>query len=174
MPETNAAVSEARREQSYWRPGKSCFASTALSPPAISRSMLDRRESNRPRPAEALLGQRHRRRSLQHTGRTFLQLYSDSGFPTLAFQLLQLIAQPLRDERWALPARYVHRRRQIRRMPVPAASCLIHGGQRRNRTTDTRIFSPFSAVLGASRSITCDACQPRPQPHPGTIPAHPI
>src|SRR6266513_1847490 len=49
----------------------------------------------------------------------------------------------------------------------------IHGGQGRNRTTDTRIFSPFSAVLGASRSITCDACQPRPQSHPGTLPAQP-
>src|SRR5256885_15094533 len=44
------------------------------------------------------------------------------------------------------------------------------GGQGRNRTTDTRIFRPLSAVLGASRSITCDACQPRPQPQPGTIP----
>jgi|SRR5437588_12822330 len=49
----------------------------------------------------------------------------------------------------------------------------LNGGQGRNRTTDTRIFNPITAILGASRSITCDACQPRPQPHPGTTPAHP-
>jgi len=47
------------------------------------------------------------------------------------------------------------------------------GGQGRNRTTDTRIFSPLSQVLGAYESTTCSACQPSARAHHGTIPAHP-
>src|SRR5205807_3515029 len=47
------------------------------------------------------------------------------------------------------------------------------GGQGRNRTTDTRIFNPITAILGAYESTTCSACQPRPHPHSGTIPPHP-
>jgi hypothetical protein len=63
--------------------------------------------------------------SLQHTGRMFLQLYSDSAFPALAFQLVQLIAQPLRDEPSASHRQdtFIAARRQIGRMSVPAASC---------------------------------------------------
>jgi len=44
------------------------------------------------------------------------------------------------------------------------------GAESNHRHAD---FNPVSAVLGASRSITCNACRPRPQPHPGTITAHP-
>ena len=51
---------------------------------------------------------------------------------------------------------------------------LFGGGQGRNRTTDTRIFSRLPAVLGAYESITCSACQPRSQSDPGTFLAHPI
>jgi hypothetical protein len=63
--------------------------------------------------------------------------------------------------------------------PFPAGltlwlQILFGGGQGRNRTTDTRIFSRASAVPGAYYSTTCSACQPHSQAHPGTITAHPI
>src|SRR6266436_10349951 len=45
-------------------------------------------------------------------------------------------------------------------------SIIDHEG--RNRTTDTRIFSLLTAVREVYQSITCSACQPRPQAHHGT------
>src|SRR5438105_1862962 len=87
--------------------------------------------------------------------------------------LLQLPPAP-RSPRWAdsLRAALGKERACQRVTEVLRPYTKFDGGQGRNRTTDTRIFSPVSAVLGASRSITCDACQPRPQPHPGTVTAH--
>src|SRR5438874_2215435 len=64
---------------------------------------------------------------------------------------------------------------------APSAICVRHAKSQecQERTgagacAAIRIFSPFSAVLGAYKSTTCSACQSSSQPHQGTLMAHPI
>src|SRR5437879_1164966 len=57
----------------------------------------------------------------------------------------------------------LHRIRRNRSSKLKTRSNLLFlltGGQRRTRTTDTRVVKPFSAVMRASASTTCRACPP--------------